>query len=80
MRCSACHLCAFVAKRVPGAGEDVARWTAGFQGKAGRLRPPAEGAPATGWGAVQGRASSEGEVSDARLCGDVVPLCKKDMG
>ena len=78
--CSACCLCAFVAKRIPGVGEDVAPWAAGFQGKARGLWLPAWGAPATGRGAVQGRVFSEGKVLDERLHGDVVPLCKEDMG
>lgn len=38
---SACCLCVFVAKHVPGVGEDVARWVAGFWGKAKGLQPPA---------------------------------------
>lgn len=51
-----------------------------FLGKGQGAAAASWGAPTTGWGAVQGCASSEGEVLDVRLRGNVVPLCKKDMG
>lgn len=61
--------------RAGGVGRKAHR-AAGFPGKAWE-------AVAAGWGSAGhrlGHTSSGGEVSAVRLCGDMIPLCKKEVG